>query len=234
MFEKWEEKMVELFNLPTENVSQFLEVWVDKTKPLIDKFSSNAELSLRDAAQPLTKFSDEIFKVLQDRIKFIKEIAETRSSDLQAILHNSRNFDYTKTADTWVVVGLPSIYASLSDLLMRTRVKITVVTPKLDSAIVDQAKQLRNTIRVTFAADIDEKSDRRILKKLEGEGRVTLRNYQKRDLYACIRDSEEIVFGYIQEDQEAVGIRSSTPSIVELLEDRLNETVIRNSKVMQL
>jgi len=59
---------------------------------------------------------------------------------------------------------------------------------------------------------------------------MTLRKYPGRDLYACIRDSEEIIFGYEKEGEEIIGIRSSSPSMLGLLEDRLNETIIRNSK----
>ena len=131
-----------------------------------------------------------------------------------------------------IVVGLPSIYASLTDLLLRTKVKVTVVTPVVDLKLIEIARKLKSTIRVTFVTDIDITRDARLIKKMEDIGRISLRIYEKKDLYACIRDSEEIIFGYVHPNEETIGIRSSTPSMVDLLEDRINETIIRQSKTV--
>lgn len=230
IFEKWKEKMTEFHNRPVKIISPFLDQWIDTIEPIINQFKQDADGALDDILEPIHKLENETFATLTERISFVKAMVEARTADLQSILEYAKTFDYTKTSDTWIVTGLPSIYASLTDLLMRTKVNVTVVTPNLDLELFEIAKNLKSNIRVTFVADIDQERDARLIKKMEEIGRIQLRDYKKRDLYACMRDNEEMIMGYIQEGEEAVGIRASTPSVVTLLQDRLNETVIRDSK----
>ncbi|MHA2249835.1 MAG: helix-turn-helix domain-containing protein [Candidatus Kariarchaeaceae archaeon] len=231
IFGKWEESTIVLYEEPQSIIAEFLENWVDEIKPVVEKFNQSSEGMVSEILKPVKDLEETTFASLIERISFVKAIIESRDTDLQNLLEFSKTFDYTKSSDTWVVVGLPSIYASLTDLLMRTRVKVTVVSPKIDLELVEIAKKMKPTIRITFVADIDKEKDARVIKKIEEEeGRITLRAYKEKDLYACMRDSEEIIFGYETSGEEMIGIRTSTPSMVELLEDRLNETVIRNSK----
>ena len=187
---------------------------------------------LYDVLGPLSDLEEKTINTLIERINFIKVMVDGRNKDLLSISEFSNKFDYTKNSDTWVVVGLPSIYASLTDLLLRTRVSVTVVTPSVDLELIEIARKLKSSIRVTFVTDIDKSRDARLIKKLDEVGRIQLKSYDKRDIYACIRDSEEIIFGYLKPNEEVIGIRTSTPSMIELLEDRLNETIIRISKAI--
>ena len=232
LFGSWLDTLNELNSQPSDVIESLLDRWVDEIKSEVDKFSEVSESVLSKILEPIEKVEDEIFNTISDRIRFVKVIIDNRDKDLQNIMDQSRTFDYTKLSDTWVVVGLPSIYASLTDLLLRAKNKVTVVTPRIDLELVEITRKMKRTIRVTFVADIDKEKDARIIKKVDEEGRIALRAYVEKDLYACIRDSEEIIFGYERPDEEMVGIRTSTPSIVSLIEDRLNETVIRNSKAI--
>jgi sugar-specific transcriptional regulator TrmB len=232
LFQEWQDNIVGFFDRPMVVVEPFLEKWVKKMEVEVDSFAKSSEQLFDKIIDPINTLEEKIYATLIEKIGFVKAVIETRNNDLQTIMDFSRNFDYTKSSDTWVVAGLPSIYAGITDLLMRTRVSVTVVTPRIDLEMVEIAKTMKPRIRITFVADIDPDADARLIKKIQDEGRITLRSYKERDLYACMMDSEEIIFGYEQEDQELIGIRTSTPSMVGLLEDRLNETVIRNSKII--
>jgi len=230
IMKRHQEVLSKLYNRPVEIVKPFLDTWLDTIEPIIEDFKQKSDAALQDILEPILELEEGTFSTLTERIGFVKAMIEGRSNDLQQVLNFAKNFDFTKTADTSVVVGLPAIYASLTDLLLRTKSKVTVVMPHLDLELVEIARTLKSRIRISFVTDVDPDKDARLIKKLDEMGRINLRHYPDRNLYACIRDSEEIIFGYIKDGEETVGIRSSTPSIVELLEDRLNETVIRNSK----
>lgn len=231
IFSDWEKRLISYFNYPKENVAPFLDTWADKLEPHVEDFKKSLTGFLDGTLlEPITKLEQDSFNSLTTRIQYIKAIMEGRSNDLQTIMNFSQTFDYTKSSDTWVVVGIPSIFATLTDLLLRTKTRVTVVTPRLSSQLLDYASKLKPTIRITFVADVDIDGDARLINRIMDDGRMTLRKYPDRDLYACIRDSEEIIFGYEKEGEEIIGIRSSSPSMLGLFEDRLNETVIRNSK----
>lgn len=231
IFSEWEKRLISYFNYPKENVAPFLDTWADKLEPHIEEFKKSLNGFFEGTLlEPISKLEQDSFSSLTTRIQYIKAIMEGRSNDLQTIMNFSQTFDYTKSSDTWVVVGIPSIFATLTDLLLRTKTRVTVVTPRLSSQLLDYATNIKATIRITFVADVDVEADARLVNRIKNDGRMTLRKYPGRDLYACIRDSEEIIFGYEKEGEEIIGIRSSSPSMLGLFEDRLNETVIRNSK----
>lgn len=230
IFDMWQDKMISHFSEPVNIVDPIITTWIDIIEPVVEKFKEESDSMLENVLEPLSDLEEKTINTLIERINFIKAMVDGRNKDLLSITEFSNKFDYTKNSDTWVVVGLPSIYASLTDLLLRTRVSVTVVTPNVDLELIEIARKLKSTIRVTFVTDIDKSRDARLIKKLDDVGRIQLRAYDKRDIYACIRDSEEIIFGYLRSNEEMVGIRTSTPSVIELLEDRLNETIIRISK----
>jgi sugar-specific transcriptional regulator TrmB len=233
LFNTWQDKIMVLLNKPIKALDPLIEDWVEHIKPAVDQFTESTTNILNKIIDPVKRLEEKTYATLIERLRFIKAIIESRDHDLQTVMEFSQKFDYTKSSDTWIVTGLPSIYASLTDLLLRSRVKVTVVTPRLDLELIEIAKTMKPTIRITMVADIDKVKDARILRKIEEEeGRIVVRSYEGKDLYACMRDSEEIIFGYEIEGEPMIGIRSSTPSMVELLEDRLNETVIRNSKAI--
>ena len=227
----WENRLITYFERPLDVVAPFLLGWKDQLKPKLDQFrADSSELFDNELMGPLNELETKAFSSLVTRVQYIKAMLEGRAQDLQSIINHSQTFDYTKSADTSVVVGIPSIYATLVDFIIRTKNRVTVVTPRLSRELIEYAEKLRPSIRVTFVADADPEMDKKLITRLKSDGRMTLRRYTEKDLYGCIRDSEEIIFGYEREGEEIIGLRSSTPSIIGLLEDRLNETVIRNSK----
>lgn len=230
LIEHWKNRMLTLFNLPIDAAGPFLEKWIDRIKPAVDEFNENSSRIAADLFKPIEKLEQESFGTLIKRVQFVKAIVEARTNDLQNIWDIMKSFDYTKSSDTWVVIGIPALHASLSDMVLRTKSTVTIVSPRLNTQLLENVAKIRSTIRITIVADMDKTTDKRLLRKVREIGRIQLRKYPARDLYACIRDSEEIIFGYEKENEEIIGIRSSTPSIIQLLQDRLNETVIRNSK----
>lgn len=227
-----ENVLLEFYAQPSSIVSPIIEGWIDKIKPAIDEFKEQSNSLFNEVIDPIVDFENNSISTIVDRIRFVKVMVEGRSNDLSSIVSFAKSFDYTKSSDTWVVVGLPSIYASITDMILRSRSKITIVIPNIDLELFEIIRKIRSTIRVTIVTDIDPQKDARLISKVSESGRIELRAYDKKDLYACIRDAEEIILGYKREDEEMIGIRASTPSIVELLKDRLNETVIRYSKTI--
>lgn len=227
-----ENVLLEFYAQPSSIVSPIIEGWIDKIKPAIDEFKEQSNSLFNEVIDPIVDFENNSISTIVDRIRFVKVMVEGRSNDLSSIVSFAKSFDYTKSSDTWVVVGLPSIYASITDMILRSRSKITIVIPNIDLELFEIIRKIRSTIRVTIVTDIDPQKDARLISKVSESGRIELRAYDKKDLYACIRDAEEIILGYKREDEEMIGIRASTPSIVELLIDRLNETVIRYSKTI--
>ncbi|MDH5401937.1 MAG: hypothetical protein OEY49_05545 [Candidatus Heimdallarchaeota archaeon] len=230
IYTQWSANLIDSYNEPNDLISPLLDIWVDIIQPSIDKFKEDADVILNNLLELNNEFEEKSAGELTRNVGLIRAIADTRANDLQEIISTAKEFNYSKNADTWVVVGLPTIFATLTDQLLRAKNKVVVVTPKLDLELIALSKKLRSTTRVTFVADVDTERDSKILKRVEDNINIVFRHFADGDLYACIRDSEELVFGYVREGEEIIGIRAITPSVVELIEDRLNETIIRGSK----
>lgn len=232
-FAAYEDDLTRAFNAPIKLIDENAESL--KEMPLKDKeaFEEQVKSTLANYMAKLKEEEEEAITLLKERIEFAKAMVEGRSLDLRKILRATEAIEIKVPVDNGVIIGLPAIYASLTDLLLRARRKVTLITPTFDSTLFGLAISLvRNSpsTRITIVTHIPEGKRTKELETAEQYGTITVYNYEAKDLYACFRDDEEILFGYKREGEEVSAIRSASYSMVELFKDRVNETVIRKSK----
>lgn len=232
-FNAYEDDLNRAFNGPIKLIEKNVEAL--KEMPIEEKqaFEEQAMSTLSNYMAKLREEEEEAITLLKERIEFAKTMVEGRSMDLRKILRATEAIKIKVPVDNGVVIGLPAIYASLTDLLLRARRRVTLITPTFDSTLFGLAVSLvRNSpsTRVTIVTYIPPGKRKKELETAEEYGTITVYNYEAKDLYACFRDDEEILFGYKREGEEVSAIRSASYSMVELFKDRVNETVIRKSK----
>ncbi len=232
-FKAYEDDLERAFKGPIRLIEENVEAL--KETPIEDKqaFEEQAMSTLTNYMVKLRKEEEEAISLLKERIEFAKTMVEGRSLDLRKILRATEAIQIKVPVDNGVVIGLPAIYASLTDLLLRARRRVTLITPTFDSTLFGLAVSLvRNSpsTRVTIVTHIPPGKRKKELETAKEYGTITVYNYEAKDLYACFRDDEEILFGYKKEGEEVSAIRSASYSMVELFKDRVNETVIRKSK----
>ncbi len=232
-FAAYEKDLLDAFNRPKQILLKYIEDLKEVGINEKELFETQVHSALEDYLMQLRKEEEEAMLLLKERIEFAKTMVEGRSLDLRKILRATEKIQIKVPVDNGVVVGLPAIYASITDLLLRARRRVTLITPTFDSTLFGLAISLvRNSpsTRVTIVTHIPPGKRKKELERAKEFGTILIYNYEEKDLYACFRDDEEIVFGYKKEGEEVSAIRSASYSMVELFKDRVNETVIRKSK----
>ena len=229
-FEELSELVTTTFKSPEELIKALEKTLVSISEDQVDKFVESNTHLVKTLMDQIRESEDFNTGLLYERINFAKTMLEGRGADLRAILRMSESFDVKRPIDTGIVLGLPAIYSTLSDFVLRTKRMVTVVTPKFDEGIFNVAISMRGKFRTTIVTKFNPKKKDAIIKKAKDIGTISLIEYEGEDILACFRDKEEIVFGYIVKGEDWTAVRSSQDSMISLFEDRLNEVVIRRSK----
>ncbi len=222
-----------LYEAPIKLLEEFVKNLSRVSEGEKEKFETQTNSSILDYVTKIQEFTEEIIRLLRERIDFAVTMLEGRNLDLRKIQRLNDELDIQVPVENGVVMGLPAIYASLTDLLLRAKRKVTLITPTFDPELFSIAfSHIRNTstMQVTIVCQFNEKSYAKQLEIAKEFGRIAIYNYPEKNIYACFRDDEEILFGYTVENEEASAIRSLSYSMVNLFKDRINETVIRLSK----
>ena len=229
-FEELSELVETTFKSPEELIAALEKTLEKVSEEQINSFVENNESIVKSLIGAISEAEDFSINLLYERINFAKTMLEGRGADLRAILKMSTSFDVKRPIDTGIVLGLPAIYSTLSDFVLRTKRMVTVVTPKFDEGIFNVAVSMRGKFRTTIVTKFNPKRREAIIQKAKDIGTISLIEYEGEDILACFRDKEEIVFGYIVKGEDWTAVRSSQDSMINLFEDRLNEVVIRRSK----
>ena len=229
-FEELSELVETTFKSPEELIGALEKTLEKVSEEQTNLFVESNESMVKSLVEAISETEDFSINLLYERINFAKTMLEGRGADLRAILKMSVSFDVKRPIDTGIVLGLPAIYSTLSDFVLRTKRMVTVVTPKFDEGIFNVAVSMRGKFRTTIVTKFHSKRREAIIQKAKDIGTISLIEYEGEDILACFRDKEEIVFGYIVKGEDWTAVRSSQDSMINLFEDRLNEVVIRRSK----
>jgi predicted DNA-binding transcriptional regulator len=236
---------VKEFEDTNNNMKERLEKMFDVPKTFIETIEETMQPLKEEEKKNFQEFMDKVLvgiheeikaneisniNLLKERINFAKSMIEGRGTDLKAILSMSDGYKIKAPVNTGIVLGLPAIYATLSDLVLRAKRKVIVVTPTFDEAIFDLAVKNRSTISYTIVSEISEDRHKKYISKAKDIGTISLMQYSGKDLYACFRDDAEIVFGYVIKGEEVTAVRSTQSSMIDLFKDRFNETIVRKAK----
>lgn len=219
-----------MFTLPKDFIETTQESLQEISEVEKTAFKAKTTEILTKAHEGIKVIETENINLLKERIKFAKSMIEGRGADLRAVLNMSESYVVKAPVNTGIILGLPAIFATLSDLVLRSKRKVTVVTPKFDAFIFDLAVKNRSSINYTIVTAIDEAKHKKYISKAKDIGTINLYNYEGEDLYACFRDDIEMVFGYVRSGEEVSAVRSTQDSMIELFKDRFNETIIRKAK----
>ena len=167
--------------------------------------------------------------LLKDEVKALTRAVEKRSADIKGVVNAAHTFKARFPINTGIVYGKPTILASLSDLMIRSRNKIIIIIPEFDEAIFNLATTLSTRVRVSIISKFPRKHIKKIIHAAQEIGTITLFDYQACDIFAGFKDDDEIVFGFNSVSDEKTAVRSTEELMIQLFVDRLNQTIRREA-----
>ncbi len=118
--------------------------------------------------------------------------------------------DFPGAKKTWMIVTRDAVLAHMKDMLARAKSKVTLIIPEAQDIPTDTLKELKSTIGVEVVVTESPVLNREV-GPLVGRGNIRVRSRSEKDVYACVRDSEEVllapaastdsdVIGFVSED----------------------------------
>jgi DNA anti-recombination protein RmuC len=147
--------------------------------------------------------------------------AEGMGSDAAAVLskvwERVGETDFPGAKDFWTVSTRPAVLAHISDMVLRAKSKITLILAYPAEIPTEMLVGLKTTtgveLVVTEGGLLADK-----VRPLVGRGNIRVRTRTDMDVYACVRDSEEVLLAPVtKDDRDVIGIATEDPGFVKFV-----------------
>jgi hypothetical protein len=139
-----------------------------------------------------------------------KRIAER----LDRVWERVKAADFPGAKKTWNVVTRAAVNAHIQDMLTRAKSKVTLIVPEVQDLPVEVLADLKSTIGVELVVTEGGQIGQKV-KPLVGKGNIRVRTRSERDVFACVRDSEEVIMAPAASvDSDVIGVVSEDEGFV--------------------
>ncbi len=122
--------------------------------------------------------------------------------------------DFPGAKKTWNVVTRAAVNAHIQDMLTRAKSKVTLIVPEVQDVPVEALTELKTTIGVELVITEGGQIGQRV-RPLVGRGNIRVRTRSERDVFACVRDSEEVIMApAASTDSDVIGVVSEDDGFV--------------------
>lgn len=145
----------------------------------------------------------------QDQVN-TQEVAERLSSVWSRI----GAMDFPGAKKTWTVVTRSAVNAHIIDMLQRAKSKITLIVPEVGDIPTETLIALKTTTGVELVIT-EGGALGPAVKPLIGRGNIRVRSRSEKDVFACVRDSEEVLMApAASQDADVIGVVSEDGGFV--------------------
>ncbi len=125
--------------------------------------------------------------------------------------------DFPGAKKTWTVVTRKAVAVQVIDMIGRAKSKVTLIVPNPDDIPTDVLKEVKSTIGVevvvTEGSGLSQKAG-----PLIGKGNIRVRSRTERDVFACVRDAEEVLIApAATDDVDVIGIVSEDDGFIKFI-----------------
>jgi len=146
---------------------------------------------------------------------------EVDTSDIAERL--SQVWDRVKAADfpgakkTWNVVTRDAVNAHIKDMLTRAKSKVTLIVPEVGDVPTETLTELKTVVGVELVVTESGALGPNV-KPLVGKGNIRVRIRSEKDVFACVRDSEEVLMAPAASiDSDVIGVVSEDAGFVKFV-----------------
>ncbi len=218
--------------LSSESIAALSE-FLEKSSAAIERVSVSAKNDIRSGYDDIMAHAGSLENILADAVNDLEKrpaIGISEESVDEAVgLATETPLDTQRVADvlskvwerlgttdfpgakkTWTIVTRDAVLAHMKDMLARAKSKVTLIIPEAHDIPTDTLKELKSTIGVELVVTESPVLNREA-GPLVGRGNIRVRSRSEKDVYACVRDSEEVllapaasadsdVIGFVSED----------------------------------
>ncbi|TFG08687.1 hypothetical protein EU538_06665 [Candidatus Thorarchaeota archaeon] len=223
-------------DLSSESMAVFSQSLAESSAT-VDRVSSNAKDMIRRGYDDLIGHTESLEGILNDAVNSLErspvigvseESVETafaaprvvpvdvnRVADaLSKMWDRLGSTDFPGARNTWTIVTREGVLAHMKDMLARAKSKVTLIIPEAHDIPTDTLKELKSAVGVELVVTESPMLNREA-KPLVGRGNIRVRSRPDKDVYACVRDSEEVLLApAASQDHDVIGFVSEDDGFV--------------------
>ena len=164
------------------------------------------------------------------------QVINTREDELRQIDRSASSYSFEGQHNTSVIVGEEAIKASITDIAMRSKYELLLVTPDVDEELLKEMMQYTKAQRITLVSSFDKSKHNSLLRPLtERFPGLKFKHYDKKDVYCGILDTNnEAVFAFLTSDAVPIAIRTTNDLLLQLFKSAINRDVLFHSSDVEL
>jgi hypothetical protein len=125
--------------------------------------------------------------------------------------------DFPGAKDFWTVSTRTAVLAHISDMVQRAKSKITLILAYPNEIPTETLVEAKSTLGVEcVVTEGGLLADR--ARPLVGRGNIRIRTRTEMDVYACVRDGEEVLLAPVtKDDRDVIGIATEDPGFIKFV-----------------
>ena len=226
------------------NVKQHLKDYKDDQKDQIVKQVTEGEEiqinTLVSQVASVVKDVDELLVLqldsLMEKAMTFYQVINTREDELRQIDRASSSYAFEGQHNTSIIVGEEAIKASITDIAMRSKYELLLVTPDLDEELLKEMMQYTKAQRVTLVSHFERSKHQTLLRPLQDRFTgLKMKHYDKRDVYCGILDgNQEAIFAFLTTEEIPIAVRTTNDLLLQLFKAAINRDVLFHSSDVEV
>jgi hypothetical protein len=136
---------------------------------------------------------------------------------LSKVWDRVRAADFPGAKKTWNVVTRDAVNAHIKDMLTRAKSKVTLIIPEVGDVPTEVLTELKTVVGVELVVT-ESGALGPSVKPLVGRGNIRVRSRSEKDVFACVRDSEEVLMApAASSDADVIGVVSEDDGFVKFV-----------------
>ncbi|MCG3217229.1 MAG: hypothetical protein KAS63_10905 [Candidatus Heimdallarchaeota archaeon] len=225
-----------IFAQDLTELKQNLKDYRDEQKDqIVQQVTEGEEIQINALVSQVAAVIKDVDEIIATQIESLLEkamtfyqVINTREDELKQIERASSSYSFEGQHSTSIIVGEEAIRASITDIAMRSKFELLMVTPDVDEELMKEMMQYTKAQRITLVSYFDKSKHQTILRPLmERFPGLKLKHYEKKDVYCGILDgANEAIFAFLTADSVPIAVRTTNDLLLGLFKSAINRDVL--------
>ena len=225
------------------SAKQNLKDYKDQQKDqIIQQVTEGEEIQINTLVSQVASVIQDVDEILVSQLDTLMEkamtfyqVINTREDELRQVDTAASSYSLEGQHDTSVIVGEEAIKASITDIAMRSKYELLLVTPEVDEDLLKEMMQYTKAQRITLVSYFDKRHQSLLRPLAERFTGLKLKHYDKKDVYCGILDgNHEAVFAFLTSDSVPIAIRTTNDLLLGLFKSAINRDVLFHSSDVEV
>jgi len=214
----------------------------DQKEQIIKQVTEGEEIQINTLVSQVASVIKDVDDILVSQLESLMEkamtfyqVINTREDELRQVDTAASTYTLEGQHNTSVIVGEEAIKASITDIAMRSKYDLLLVTPEVDEDLLKEMMQYTKAQRITLVSYFDKRHQSLLRPLAERFTGLKLKHYDKKDVYCGILDgNHEAVFAFLTPDSVPIAIRTTNDLLLGLFKSAINRDVLFHSSDVEV